>query len=322
MTSPRPAPVPEAAPEPPGPAGQDSGCGQPAGPAIRIEGVTKRYGDREVLSGLSLDIPRGETFALLGPNGAGKSTTVGMLTGAVRPSEGAVRVLGENPIGAGRPWRARVGVVTQQSGDAGPFTPRELITHFGRMYPRAKPVDEVLRAVGLVEQAERRLAKLSGGQQRRLDVALGIVGAPEVLFLDEPTTGFDPEARHRFWAMIEGLKSAGTTILLTTHSLDEAEALADRAGVIAGGRLVAVDRLDRLGGAAARVPRVRWRDASGASREETTPEPARLVARLLAETGGEPAELAVIRPSLEDIYLGLIGRDRAGSAAAAAEVAA
>lgn len=280
---------------------------------MRVRGLAKHYGSREILSGIDLDIARGETYALLGPNGAGKSTCIEILEGVRRPSGGEVRVLGDEPLGADRSWRARVGIVAQSTGDLGPFTPRELIAHFGALYPRPRGVDEVLRLVGLTEHADRRASKLSGGQQRRLDVALGIVGRPEMLFLDEPTTGFDPEARAQFWAMLEGLTGEGTAILLTTHYLDEAARLADRVGVLTGGRIVAEAPPGALGGEEARVPVVRWRDGAGELREERTREPGRLVGQLCAAAaaagapGGEPAELEVRRPSLEEIYLELIG---------------
>ncbi len=286
---------------------------------MRVRGLSKRYGDNEVLRGIDLDIAPGETYALLGPNGAGKSTTIEVLEGIRRPGSGEVRVLGEEPLSAPRSWRARIGIVAQGTGDLGPYTPRELIAHFGALYANPRGVDEVLELVGLTEQAGRRASKMSGGQQRRLDVALGIVGRPELLFLDEPTTGFDPEARRRFWDMLAGLTGEGTAILLTTHYLDEAAHLADRVGVVTGGRIVAEAPPAELGGADARVPLVRWRDSAGIAREERTAAPGALVARLATEAaeaglpGGEPADLEVRRPSLEEIYLGLIAAEAAGS---------
>jgi ABC-2 type transport system ATP-binding protein len=191
----------------------------------------------------------------------------------------------------------------------------EQLRHFAGLYPNPRSVDEVIAAVGLEAKAKTRIHKLSGGQQRRVDVALGIIGRPELLFLDEPTTGFDPEARHQFWDLIRTLKAEGTTILLTTHNLDEAAELSDRAGIIVGGRLIDIGAIGELGGPAARVPRVRWRDAHGVLQETRTETPARLVAELAAAAGGEPAELQVIRPSLEDIYLGLVRRHAAVSTA-------
>lgn len=290
--------------------------------AITTSSLSKRYGERTVVDDVTLEIAPGETFALLGPNGAGKSTTVGILTGTVRPSAGTARVLGHDPLTADRAMRARVGIVPQRTGEAGPYTVAELVRHFATLYPNPRDPDQVIAAVGLDAQASTRVGKLSGGQQRRVDVALGIIGTPEVLFLDEPTTGFDPEARHQFWGLIESLQEEGTTILLTTHYLEEAARLADRAGVIAGGRLVAVDTIDALGGADARVPLVRWRDRTGEEREHRTPEPGVFVTALVAETGGEPAHLSVIRPSLEDVYLNLIGEDRATALIAAEELSA
>ncbi len=292
---------------------------------VRVRGLEKRYpstgsrGERVILDGMDLDIEAGETYALLGPNGAGKSTTIEILEGIRRPDAGEVSVLGEAPLSAGRDWRSRVGIVAQSTGDLGPYTPRELITHFGKLYPEPRSVDEVLSLVGLTEHAGKRATKLSGGQQRRLDVALGIVGRPELLFLDEPTTGFDPEARRQFWDMLDGLTGEGTAILLTTHYLDEAAHLADRVGVLSGGQIVAEAPPADLGGAAARVPVVRWTDADGLRREERTATPAAFVAELsrsvshgageprdASGTVGEPRDLEVSRPSLEEIYLELI----------------
>ena len=279
---------------------------------VRVRGLRKRYGDREVLAGIDLAVAPGETYALLGPNGAGKSTTIGILEGVRRADRGEVRVLGVDPLAAPRSWRAGLGVVAQRTGDLGPYTTRELVAHFGGLYADARPTDEVLGLVGLGAQARTRAAKLSGGQQRRLDVALGIVGRPRLLLLDEPTTGFDPAARRQFWDMLEGLSGEGTAILLTTHYLDEAARLADRVGVLSGGRIVAEAPPAELGGAAARVPVVSWRDADGNAREERSAAPAAIVARLREEAlaagiaGGEPAELQVRRPDLESVYLGLI----------------
>jgi len=283
------------------------------GAAVSVRGLTKRYAGRDVLAGIDLDIAPGETYALLGPNGAGKSTTIEVLEGFRRAGGGEVRVLGEDPLAASGSWRCRIGIVAQATGDLGPYTTRELIAHFGSLYPDPRSVDEVLGLVGLEDRAGVRASKLSGGQQRRLDVALGIVGRPELLFLDEPTTGFDPEARRQFWDMLSGLSGEGTAILLTTHYLDEAARLATRVGVLTGGAIVAEAPPAELGGASARVPIVRWRDASGALQEQRTDAPGALIAKLCAEAaelglpGGEPAELEVRRPSLEDIYLDLIG---------------
>lgn len=283
---------------------------------VRVRGLQKRYGDRAVLAGIDLDIAPGETYALLGPNGAGKSTAIEILEGLRRPSAGEVSVLGRNPLAAPRAWRGRIGIVAQQTGDLGPFTARELVARFHRLYPNPRPVDEVLDLVGLTAQARVRATKLSGGQQRRLDVALGIVGRPELLFLDEPTTGFDPDARRQFWSMLSGLTTEGTAILLTTHYLDEAAHLADRVGVLSAGEIVAEAPPEALGGPEARIPEVRWRDANGRQRSERTETPGGFVARLQGEWGvDEPPELEIRRPSLEDIYLDLIGTDTHGGAA-------
>ncbi|QAY72197.1 ABC transporter ATP-binding protein [Agromyces protaetiae] len=280
--------------------------------AVRVRGLRKDYGGKHAVDGIDLDVARGETFALLGPNGAGKSTTVEILEGYRSRTEGEVSVLGTDPARGGLDWKARLGIVLQSTGESGVMTVREQLKQFAGYYPNPRPVDEVIAAVGLEDQAGTRIAKLSGGQKRRVDVALGIIGRPELLFLDEPTTGFDPEARREFWGLIRGLKSEGTTILLTTHYLDEAARLGDRAGVIIGGRLVDVGRIDEIGGADARVPIVRWRGADGLVREQRTQAPAALVAALVAESGGtggaEPEDLEVIRPSLEDVYLDLVRR--------------
>lgn len=276
-------------------------------PAVRVRGLRKDYGGTAAVDGIDLEIARGETFALLGPNGAGKSTAIEILEGYRLRTAGEVSVLGVDPAHGGLDWKARLGIVLQSVGEAGQYTVREQLTHFARFYPNPRGVDEVIAAVGLEAKARTRIAKLSGGQRRRVDVALGIIGRPELLFLDEPTTGFDPEARREFWNLIRRLKQEGTTILLTTHYLDEAAQLGDRAGVIVGGELVDVAPIHELGGAEARVPLVKWRDRDGTPREVRTDRPGELVASVTRDLGGEPDGLEVIRPSLEDIYLDLVG---------------
>jgi ABC-2 type transport system ATP-binding protein len=268
---------------------------------VSVRDLRKTYGAFTALDGVSFDIHRGETFALLGPNGAGKSTTIEILEGYRDRSGGEASVLGVDPGHGGLDWKARLGIVLQSTGESGNVTVREQLTHFAGFYPHARDVDEVIAAVGLEEKQKTLIRRLSGGQRRRVDVALGIIGRPELLFLDEPTTGFDPEARRQFWDLIEKLKSEGTTILLTTHYLDEAAHLGDRAGIIAGGRLIDIGAITELGGPDARIPVVRWRE-NGVLREERTTTPGAVVARL-----GEPDGLEVIRPSLEDIYLDLVG---------------
>jgi len=259
---------------------------------------------------VNLDIQDGEVFALLGPNGAGKTTTVEILEGYRRRDGGEVTVLGQDPGRAGRDWRSRIGIVPQTSNENPELSVEEIVRHFARFYPNPRDPDEVITAVGLAEKRQARSRSLSGGQRRRLDVALGIVGRPRLLFLDEPTTGFDPQARHSFWELIKRLRTDGTTILLTTHYLDEAEQLADRVGVIAGGELLAVDTPARLGGRAAREVRVLWTDA-GNRHEELTATPTTLVAELTSRFDGEIPDLQVLRPSLEDVYLSMIkGKDQ------------
>ncbi|WP_157520795.1 ABC transporter ATP-binding protein [Herbidospora daliensis] len=270
--------------------------------AIHVRGLTKRYGEVQAVGGLDLDIRTGEVFAILGPNGAGKSTTVEILEGYRKRDAGEVSVLGVDPGQATTAWRARVGIVLQTANDAAELTVRETVRHFARYYPDSKDPDEVIAKVGLSEKAGARIRQLSGGQRRRVDVALGIVGRPELLFLDEPTTGFDPEARRQFWDLIRSLSAEGTTIVLTTHYLDEAEALADRVAVIARGRIVAEGTPSTLGGRATASARVTWADGYA-----ETGTPTALVRTLAEKYDGEIPGLQIVRPSLEDIYLDLIG---------------
>ena len=274
--------------------------------SVRVRGLRKSYGDTAAVDGVDLDIHHGEVFALLGPNGAGKTTTVEILEGYRKRDGGEVAVLGTDPSEGGREWRSRIGIVLQSNADASELSVRETIRHFAAYYPSPKDPDEVIESVGLTEKAGARLRQLSGGQRRRVDVALGIVGNPELIFLDEPTTGFDPEARRQFWKLISGLAHSGTTILLTTHYLDEAEALANRVGVIAAGRIRAIDAPAELGGRATAKATVSWLAADG-RRSVPTDTPVRVVTELAAQFGGEVPELTVTRPSLEDIYLAMIG---------------
>ncbi|CAN7295266.1 ABC transporter ATP-binding protein [Knoellia sp. LjRoot47] len=273
--------------------------------AISIRGLVKAYGDKRAVDGLDLDIETGEVFALLGPNGAGKTTTVEILEGFRTADAGEVSVLGSDPHTANRLWRNRIGIVLQTSSGLDLLTPREILASTAHTYANPRSVDEVIAAVGLQEKADVRIAGLSGGQRRRLDVGLGIVGRPELLFLDEPTTGFDPQARRDFWGLIRTLSSEGTTILLTTHYLDEAEHLADRVGVIAGGTLLALDTPANLGGRASEEATVAWLE-DGERHTLRTATPTLEVSRLADRFGGEVPELVVSRPSLEDTYLTLI----------------
>lgn len=273
--------------------------------AVRVSGLIKRYGAVTAVNGLDLEIRRGEVFGLLGPNGAGKSTTVEILEGHRTRDAGEVSVLGADPGRAGRAWRSRIGIVPQTSEDAPELTVREIVRHFAGYYPRPHDPDEVIERVGLAEKADTRVRKLSGGQRRRVDVALGIIGRPELLFLDEPTTGFDPEARRRFWDLIGSLAHDGTTIVLTSHYLDEVEALADRLAVIAAGRVVAEGSPSTLGGRASAKATVGWLE-DGVRRSVETDEPTRTVLELARRFSGEVPELTVVRPTLEDVYLSLI----------------
>ena len=276
---------------------------------IDVKGLKKSYGQLQAVNGVDLTVYQGEIFALLGPNGAGKSTTVEILEGFRERDAGDVKILDTDPsIGgiAARQWRNRIGIVLQSSNDAGDLTVSESIKHFSHYYSHPRDPEEVIDAVGLREKADALVRTLSGGQRRRLDVALGIIGNPELLFLDEPTTGFDPKARRDFWSLIRTLKDEGRTILLTTHYLDEAEALADRVAVINKGQIIEVSTPAELGGRATSLAQVSWRE-DGVVKSEKALNPTAFVAELSARFGGEVPELIVKRATLEDIYLEMIG---------------
>jgi ABC-2 type transport system ATP-binding protein len=273
--------------------------------AVHVRGLSKSYGQRHAVRNVDLDVGYGEVFAILGPNGAGKSTIIEILEGHRKRDSGHVSVLGEDPGTAGRNWRARIGIVLQEVSDAGMLTVSETAHMFARCYGAARSPEEVLELVGLGSVSESKVRTLSGGQRRRLDVALGIINQPELLFLDEPTTGFDPEARLRFWDLIRLLADVGTTILLTTHYLEEAAALADRVAVITGGQVVALDSPQKLVQYVSTAATVRWRTGDR-NHEVETDHPTDLIRKWSAD-GSELAELTVSRPTLEDAYLQLIG---------------
>ncbi|KGM09752.1 multidrug ABC transporter ATPase [Cellulomonas bogoriensis 69B4 = DSM 16987] len=278
-----------------------------------------RYGTRDVLDGVDLDVHGGEVVALLGPNGAGKTTTIEILEGFRVRSGGEVTVLGSDPADAPEAWRARVGVVLQSWRDHKRWRVREVLEHLGDLYapystaerPRPRPVGELLELVGLTDSADQPLMRLSGGQRRRLDVAVGIVGRPELLFLDEPTAGFDPEARREFHDLVHALVDAeGTTVVLTTHHLDEAEKLADRILVLSGGRIVADGSPDALARSVSSIAEVRW--CRGGERfVHSCPDPTAFVRDLLAHDDGEVTDLEVRRATLEDTYVQLVRRHTA-----------
>jgi ABC-2 type transport system ATP-binding protein len=278
---------------------------------IEATGLTKSYKTpkvkelRTVVDHLDLTVYKGEVLSLLGPNGAGKTTTVEMMVGFRKPDSGTVSVLGGNPWEAPTAWRTRVGIVSQQSGSTDQVTVEEQLQVHRTYFDNARPIDEVLDLVGLTEHRKQRVPKLSGGQARRLDVGCGIIGKPELLFLDEPTTGFDPEARRHFWDLIRMLASEGTTIVLTTHYLDEAEALADRVAIIVGGKVRALGTPADLRNGSSAQTMVRW--GSGAERQEVaTATPTQVVRELMNRYDAEIPDLAIIRPSLEDAYLKLV----------------
>ncbi|MFE4621929.1 ABC transporter ATP-binding protein [Streptomyces mirabilis] len=279
--------------------------------AVDVRGLRKQYGDVTAVDGIDLGIRRGEVFGLLGPNGAGKSTTVEILQGNRGRDAGEVSVLGADPATGTRAWRSRIGIVWQDESAPAELTVEETVRHFARYYPRPRDPEEVIGLVGLEAKAGSRIKALSGGQRRRLDVALGVIGGPELLLLDEPTTGFDPAARRQFWDLIRKLADKGTTILLTTHYLEEAEALAHRLAVVARGRVVAEGEPAALRERFGTEATVEWTEADGTTRSERTDTPTRTVAELTRRFDGEIPGLSVTRPTLEDVYLRLTGQENA-----------
>jgi ABC-2 type transport system ATP-binding protein len=299
----------------------------PADPVISVRGLRKRYGELEAVAGIDLEVARGEIFAFLGPNGAGKTTTVEILEGFRARSAGEVSVLGVDPASADGVWRDRVGVVLQESQPEPGLTARECLQLYAGYYAAPRDLAETIALVGLEGKADTLTERLSGGQRRRLDVALALVGDPELIFLDEPTTGFDPSARRAAWGVIAGLRRLGKTVFLTTHYMDEAENLADRIAVIAAGRIVAEGTPGTLGGRERMAARIRFTlpDGLGAGtlpdglRELVQPasdgrvalesrQPLRdvkLLADWALERGLDLPDLDVRRPSLEDVYLEL-----------------
>jgi ABC-2 type transport system ATP-binding protein len=294
---------------------------------IEVSGLTKRFGSLTAVNDVSFNVERGEIFGLLGKNGAGKTTTVEILEGYQSPDEGRVAVLGVEPKKGGGAWKDRIGLVLQDSDFDPSHTVAETVQLFAGFFTKPKSVAETLELVGLSDKANVRIGRLSGGQRRRVDVALGIVGSPELLFLDEPTTGFDPSARREFWTMLEGLRSAGTSILLTTHYMEEAQHLCDRIAILAAGRIVAEGTSTTLialaGETTLRFDAVPGLDVAALSRDTdiefrvvgevvsaTIPDAQRQLLRLLqhAERAGiELRGLGVVRPTLDDVFLGVTG---------------
>jgi ABC-2 type transport system ATP-binding protein len=290
--------------------------------AISVHGLRKRYGDVEAVRGVDLEVPEGEVFAVLGPNGAGKTTTVEILEGFRDRDAGEVSVLGEDPARASAAWRARIGVVLQESEPPGLLTVREAVDLFAGYFPKPLDTLETIAQVGLTEQADQRAARLSGGQKRRLDVAMALIGDPELLFLDEPTTGFDPAARREAWEVIASLRELGKTVLLTTHYMDEAQRLADRVAIVKGGVIVALGAPGELAGTRAGLATIRFTPPSAplpplsaapapAARGRVEIQTSRVVDDLAVLTGWardagiDLPDLEVVRPTLEDIYLEL-----------------
>ena len=298
-----------------------------AGPVIEVSGLRKTYAGVDAVAGIELAVSRGEVFAFLGPNGAGKTTTVEILEGYRRRTAGEVSVLGVDPAKAGRDWRARIGVVLQESEPEAELTVGECLSLYAGYYPRPRPVAETLELVGLADRRSARCGRLSGGQRRRLDVALALIGDPELIFLDEPTTGFDPAARQSAWQVIAGLRDLGKTIFLTTHYMEEAEYLADRIAVLVAGRIVAEGTAATLGGRDTEAsiisftlpPDVPTGDLPAAVTasvissaygriEATSRNPLHLLGALAEWTATRDLDLPdldVHRPTLEDIYLQL-----------------
>ena len=274
---------------------------------ISIRGLRKSYGDAEAVRGIDLEVERGEVFAFLGPNGAGKTTTVEILEGYRKRSAGEVSVLGEDPEHGDRRWRERIGIVLQSCRLDPYLTVRESLALYAGYYEAPRPIEETIELVGLADKADARASSLSGGQQRRLDVGMALIGDPELLFLDEPTTGFDPSARRQAWETIAGLRELGKTVFLTTHYMDEAQRLADRVTIIAQGEIVARGTPEDLGDRESRPARISYReDGREVALETTTPVKTlnELTGRALAE-GRDLEGLEVARPSLEDVYLEL-----------------
>jgi ABC-2 type transport system ATP-binding protein len=276
-------------------------------PAIEVRGLSKHYGEYQALRGLDITVLRGEVFGLLGPNGAGKTTTVEILEGYRKRTSGDVSVLGYDPAGRSVSLRRRIGIVLQSGGIYSHITPREALHHWAGFYPHPRVVDEVLALSGLAQKADVRSRRLSGGELRRLDFALALVGDPELIFLDEPTTGFDPEARRAAWDTVRSLRDLGKTILLTTHYLEEAQALADRVAIVKDGRVLAIGAPRELGVGAAHY-RIAYRDSSGELIERVTDDPTALLHELTAGAlarGEQLSDLSVSRPTLEEVYLEL-----------------
>jgi len=279
-----------------------------ASSAIEVRDLHKSYGGLEAVGGIDFRVERGEVFGLLGPNGAGKTTTVEILEGYRTRDRGEVSVLGFDPGHRPRALRERMGIVLQQTGIYNHIQVREALVHFGGMYPRPRDPDEVIELIGLQGKEHAKARELSGGQLRRLDLGLALVGDPELIFLDEPTTGFDPAARRTAWGTIRSLRDLGKTVLLTTHYLDEAQSLADRVAIIKGGRILAEGAPRELGVDSARRVRVSYRDAAGDLVEHVTDDPTTLLHELTAEAlarGERLEDLEVTRPSLEEVYLEL-----------------
>ena len=278
-----------------------------AAAAIEVHDLVKRYGAFEAVRGIDITVRRGEVFGLLGPNGAGKTTTVEILEGYRARTAGEVSVLGHDPGARDRALRQRIGIVLQSGGIYRHVTPREALRHWASLYPSPRDVEEVLAVTGLERQGDVLVRKLSGGQLRRLDFALALVGDPELIFLDEPTTGFDPEARRGAWQTVRTLRELGKTILLTTHYLDEAQELADRVAIVKDGRILAIGAPRELGVGASHY-RVAYRDADGELVERQTEDPTALLHELTGDAlarGERLEELSVGRPTLEDVYLEL-----------------